>query len=66
MTQEKTKSGGLDRAEAVSALVGNPDDFLIIAGLAGPAKDILSKLFGAQNSPPAPPVNIPSRLTENA
>lgn len=40
MTQEKTKSGGLDRAEAVPALVGNPDDFLIIAGLAGPAKDI--------------------------
>ncbi len=30
----------LDRNKAVPALVGNPDDFLIVAGLAGPAKDI--------------------------
>lgn len=30
----------LDRNKAVPALIGNPDDFLIIAGLAGPAKDI--------------------------
>jgi len=30
----------MDRNKAVPALIGNPDDFLIIAGLAGPAKDI--------------------------
>lgn len=30
----------LDRNKAVPALIGNPDDFLIVAGLAGPAKDI--------------------------
>lgn len=30
----------MDRNKAVPALVGNPDDFLIVAGLAGPAKDI--------------------------
>jgi thiamine pyrophosphate-dependent acetolactate synthase large subunit-like protein len=30
----------LDRREAVPALLGNPNDFLIVAGLAGTAKDI--------------------------
>lgn len=30
----------MDRAKAVPLLIGNPDDFLIIAGLAGAAKDI--------------------------
>jgi thiamine pyrophosphate-dependent acetolactate synthase large subunit-like protein len=30
----------LDRREAVPALIGNPNDFLIVAGLAGTAKDI--------------------------
>ncbi len=35
-----TAKYGLDRNKAVPALIGNPDDFLIIAGLAGPAKDI--------------------------
>ncbi len=30
----------MDRNVAVPALIGNPDDFLIVAGLAGPAKDI--------------------------
>jgi thiamine pyrophosphate-dependent acetolactate synthase large subunit-like protein len=30
----------LDRQQAVPALIGNPDDFLIVAGLAGTAKDI--------------------------
>ena len=30
----------LDRQHAVPALIGNPDDFLIVAGLAGTAKDI--------------------------
>lgn len=30
----------MDRNKAVPALIGNPDDFLIVAGLAGPAKDI--------------------------
>ncbi len=30
----------LDRNKAVPALIGDPSDFLIIAGLAGPAKDV--------------------------
>ena len=30
----------MDRNVAVPALIGNPDDFLIVTGLAGPAKDI--------------------------
>jgi thiamine pyrophosphate-dependent acetolactate synthase large subunit-like protein len=32
----------LDRVTAVPAIVGNPDDFLIIGGLAGSAKDMAS------------------------
>ena len=32
----------LDRITAVPAIVGNPDDFLIIGGLAGTAKDMAS------------------------
>ena len=31
---------GLDRCEAVPVLIGDPKDFLIVAGLAGTAKDI--------------------------
>lgn len=34
--------GTLDRCDAVPKLVGNPQDFLIIAGLAGTAKDTAS------------------------
>ena len=30
----------MDRNKAVPALLGNTDDFLIVAGLAGPAKDV--------------------------
>jgi len=30
----------LDRCEAVPALIGNPDDFLMVTGLAGTARDI--------------------------
>lgn len=30
----------LDRTEAVPAIIGNPDDFLFIGGLAGTAKDL--------------------------
>lgn len=53
MTQSKTGTEGprikargvaakfiLDRAEAVPALVGKHEDFLIVAGLAGTAKDV--------------------------
>ena len=40
MAAETTPSSALDRSAAVPALIGNPDDFLIIAGLAGPAKEI--------------------------
>ena len=36
----KHKSPYMDRAKAVPKLIGNPDDFLIIGGLAGAAKDI--------------------------
>ena len=35
-----TSQSRLPRATAVPKLIGNPDDFLIVAGLAGPAKDI--------------------------
>ncbi|MEM9357149.1 MAG: thiamine pyrophosphate-dependent enzyme, partial [Pseudomonadota bacterium] len=40
MSKEHQNKVPLDRAEAVPALIGNSGDFLIIAGLAGPAKDI--------------------------
>lgn len=40
MTNDNSTENFIPRAEAVPALVGNPDDFLIVAGLAGPAKDI--------------------------
>ncbi|MFV0296062.1 MAG: thiamine pyrophosphate-dependent enzyme [Hyphomicrobiaceae bacterium] len=44
MSNETERSAGprytLDRIQAVPALVGNPDDFLIITGLAGTAKDL--------------------------
>jgi thiamine pyrophosphate-dependent acetolactate synthase large subunit-like protein len=40
MADKEKGLGGLPRVEAVPALIGNPDDFLIVAGLAGPAKDI--------------------------
>jgi phosphonopyruvate decarboxylase len=33
-------TGTLDRCEAVPKLLGNPQDFLIIAGLAGTARDV--------------------------
>jgi hypothetical protein len=32
----------LDRREAVPALIGNHKDFLLVAGLAGTAKDLAS------------------------
>ena len=41
---------GLDRKTAVPALVGAPDDFLIVAGLAGPAKDIAALTNDADNT----------------
>jgi len=39
-TARSTETGVLDRCEAVPKLVGDPQDFLIIAGLAGTAKDV--------------------------
>jgi hypothetical protein len=38
-TAELRELGHLDRCEAVPKLVGDPNDFLMIAGLAGTAKD---------------------------
>ncbi len=38
-TASLSELGDLDRCEAVPELVGDPNDFLIIAGLAGTAKD---------------------------
>ena len=38
-TARSSETGVLDRCEAVPKLVGNAQDFLIIAGLAGTAKD---------------------------
>ncbi|MDX1431286.1 MAG: thiamine pyrophosphate-dependent enzyme [Gammaproteobacteria bacterium] len=45
MAEQSTGSAGaveyvLDRVEAVPALIGNHEDFLIVTGLAGTAKDI--------------------------
>lgn len=40
----------LKRSEAVPKLIGNPDDFLIITGLAGPAKDIGAMIGDAPNA----------------
>ena len=40
----------LDRNVAVPKLIGNPDDFLIIAGLAGPARDIGAMTGEAANT----------------
>lgn len=40
----------LDRTKAVPKLIGNPDDFLIITGLAGPAKDIGAMVGDAPNT----------------
>ncbi len=46
MAQAPERSAGprytLDRITAVPTIVGNPDDFLVIAGLAGSAKDLSS------------------------
>ena len=39
-TARSSETGVLDRCEAVPKLVGNAQDFLIIAGLAGTAKDV--------------------------
>ena len=39
-TARLSETGVLDRCEAVPKLVGNAQDFLIIAGLAGTAKDV--------------------------
>jgi thiamine pyrophosphate-dependent acetolactate synthase large subunit-like protein len=40
MTSSAQISSGLDRREAIPKLFGDPKEFLIIAGLAGAAKDI--------------------------
>jgi len=47
MTKKAAPSGTnpayvLDRCEAVPAIIGNPDDFLFVSGLAGTAKDLAS------------------------
>jgi thiamine pyrophosphate-dependent acetolactate synthase large subunit-like protein len=43
-------AGSLDRRVAIPKLIGNPDDFLIVAGLAGTAKDIGSLTREAPNT----------------
>lgn len=47
MTENKNR---LDRTVAVPKLIGDPNDFLIITGLAGPAKDIGAMVGDAPNS----------------
>jgi thiamine pyrophosphate-dependent acetolactate synthase large subunit-like protein len=39
-TPQASTTGTLDRCDAVPKLLGNPQDFLIIAGLAGTARDV--------------------------
>ncbi|HUS97956.1 MAG TPA: thiamine pyrophosphate-dependent enzyme [Hyphomicrobiaceae bacterium] len=46
---QKTQSR-LQRGQAVPKLIGNPDDFLIVTGLAGPAKDIGAMVGDAPNT----------------
>ena len=40
MSKEKRAPSTLDRRVVVPKLIGNPDDFLIVAGLAGASKDV--------------------------
>ena len=44
------EAGELDRKEAVPALIGDPDDFLFVAGLAGTAKDVGTLTQGKANA----------------
>jgi len=50
MTSQAKSSSGLDRREAIPKLFGDPKDFLIVAGLAGAAKDIGELTKEAPNS----------------
>jgi thiamine pyrophosphate-dependent acetolactate synthase large subunit-like protein len=47
MTEQKKR---LNRTMAVPKLIGNPDDFLIVTGLAGPAKDVGAMVGDAPNT----------------
>jgi phosphonopyruvate decarboxylase len=53
MAQAPERSAGprytLDRITAVPAIVGNPSDFLVIAGLAGSAKDLAAHTKDGSN-----------------
>jgi thiamine pyrophosphate-dependent acetolactate synthase large subunit-like protein len=40
----------MDRKDAVPALIGNPDDFLIVSGLAGASKDVGALTQGKANA----------------
>jgi len=45
-----TETGSLDRRSAVPRLIGDPSDFLIVAGLAGTAREIGHLTDGAPNA----------------
>lgn len=44
------EAGELDRKVAVPQLIGDPDDFLFVAGLAGSAKDVAHLTQGKANA----------------
>lgn len=46
---EKRDAGTLDRGDAVPRLLGDLDDFIVVTGLAGPAKDVASIARGKPN-----------------
>ncbi len=47
--REARDVGTLDRGEAVPRLLGDLDDFLVVTGLAGPAKDVANIARGKPN-----------------
>jgi phosphonopyruvate decarboxylase len=47
---EPTPTGTMSRKDAVPKLLGDTDDFLIVAGLAGPAKDVAATVRDKPNA----------------
>lgn len=47
---EQTPTGTMSRKDAVPKLLGDTDDFLIVAGLAGPAKDVAATVKDKANA----------------
>ena len=50
MSERAPETGQMDRSAAVPALLGDTDDFLIVAGLAGTAKDTVNIVHDKPNA----------------